>query len=190
MAILSIPTPRQEYGLAVSSSHLVYSEIVAVTSAMRKNSRWSGSSRVTSGGNPQLASSMGLRRTTSGATIGAGGRGDKRESDLMGGFEDLKREMRQVPGERNFANSISVADRRADSSSNISRYSPPPTPNPPFSIPHAYTISTIHWSHHFYRPRLSKDILHLGTHCACVTHGWARTHRAEQRSLASKIRVK
>ena len=83
--------------LAVSPTHLVFSEIIAVTSAMRKNSRWAssqpGPARVSG-----LASSMGLRTPSSGN--GATGRGehDRREAGLMAGFEQLKRDIRDAEG--------------------------------------------------------------------------------------------
>ncbi|CAE7052219.1 unnamed protein product [Rhizoctonia solani] len=75
-------------------AHIVYSEIISVTSVMRKNSRWAANSGMQRTRDAQLATSMGLRR-------GALDRqprspGPRREVDLIGGFEYLKRKIRDV----------------------------------------------------------------------------------------------
>ncbi|KAF8522156.1 hypothetical protein BU17DRAFT_45284 [Hysterangium stoloniferum] len=78
--------------IVVSPKHLVEHEILSVISAMRKNSRWA-SSRLRSARDTALASNMGLRRTNVSDT----GIGRNREDvDLMSGFEELKREMRDA----------------------------------------------------------------------------------------------
>lgn len=103
------------YNLAVPSTHLVYSEILSVTSAMRKNSRWatpaayypsSYSSSSSSARASSLASSLGLRAAVSGST---GASGDaplkgqvRRDVDLMVGFEELKRDVRASNGQSIF----------------------------------------------------------------------------------------
>ncbi|KAF9518905.1 hypothetical protein BS47DRAFT_1379647 [Hydnum rufescens UP504] len=79
------------YELSIQSSHLVYAEVIAVTSAMRKNSRWSS---LSSRGFPSVGSSMGLRRTTHQTDHRP--RDPHPESDLMGGFEQLKRALRSI----------------------------------------------------------------------------------------------
>jgi hypothetical protein len=83
------------FKLAVSPTHLVFSEIIAVTSAMRKNSRWAsaqpGPARVSG-----LASSMGLRTPPSGHGVIGRGEQDRREAILMAGFDQLKREIRDA----------------------------------------------------------------------------------------------
>ena len=84
--------------IAVSRKHLVYSEILRVTSTMRKNSRWASSTQWYTARDSALASSLGLRRT--GSSIGQENEGEKREADLMIGFLELKREVREIPSER------------------------------------------------------------------------------------------
>ncbi|KDQ13235.1 hypothetical protein BOTBODRAFT_633172 [Botryobasidium botryosum FD-172 SS1] len=79
------------FELSVSPSHLVFSEIIAVTSAMRKNSRW-GAARVPSGRSISLASNTGIRAGRTPETSQAGE--ENVEVDLMDGFESLKRDIR------------------------------------------------------------------------------------------------
>ncbi|CAE6427640.1 unnamed protein product [Rhizoctonia solani] len=77
-----------------SHTHIVYSEIISVTSVMRKNSRWATNAGIQRRRDVQLATSMGLRR---GASDGQPrSPGPRREVDLMGGFEYLKRKIRDV----------------------------------------------------------------------------------------------
>jgi brefeldin A-resistance guanine nucleotide exchange factor 1 len=89
------------FNLAVPSSHLVYSEILSVTSAMRKNSRWATpTAYFPTSTSASLASTFGLRvamnpdvgpsqpRTQSSGT----------DVELMMGFEDLKRDVRASVG--------------------------------------------------------------------------------------------
>ncbi|KAG8986904.1 GDP/GTP exchange factor for ARF, partial [Tulasnella sp. 427] len=82
--------PNSGFRMAISPSHLVWSEILSVTSAMRKNSRWASSQP----GPPRatnLATSMGLR-TPAGSGENAGRQGhDRQEAGLMSGFDELKR---------------------------------------------------------------------------------------------------
>ncbi|RUS18465.1 hypothetical protein BC937DRAFT_88745 [Endogone sp. FLAS-F59071] len=70
----------------LSWSHLVHSEIVSVTSAMRRNSRWSGMS-VSGLGMSSLGMNMGLRRGRNG---GKDGNYRNQESPLMQGFTNLR----------------------------------------------------------------------------------------------------
>ncbi|KAG8863760.1 GDP/GTP exchange factor for ARF [Tulasnella sp. 330] len=80
----------QESRLSVSNRHLVFYEIIAVTTAMRRNSRWAsaqpGLSRGTS-----LASSMGLRPPSGGNESSNNANQNKHEVALMVGFDELKR---------------------------------------------------------------------------------------------------
>ena len=81
--------------MEVSLKQLVYGELMAVTSAMRKNSRWSSSSQYYNTRDSALASDLGLKR--SGPSGGAARRGTE-EEELMSAFEQLKRELRSAPG--------------------------------------------------------------------------------------------
>ncbi|KAH9966443.1 Sec7-like domain protein [Russula dissimulans] len=79
----------------VSSGHIIYSEILSVTSMMRKNSRWSSNMQTFYTKDSALASHLGLRRpgTNNVPTPQQG----SREEDLMSGFEELKRTVRRTP---------------------------------------------------------------------------------------------
>lgn len=89
------------YNLAVPSTHLVYSEILSVTSAMRKNSRWATpAAYYPVSTRTSFASSLGLRagldvEATTAKPVG------RRDFDLMVGFEELKRNVRASNGEYN-----------------------------------------------------------------------------------------
>ncbi|KAI0736608.1 hypothetical protein C8Q72DRAFT_893220 [Fomitopsis betulina] len=74
----------------VSIKHVVLSEILAVTSVMRKNSRWALSTRSYSTRDSALASSLGLRRVRQDSSNQSTSRGST-EQELMAGFQDLKR---------------------------------------------------------------------------------------------------
>jgi brefeldin A-resistance guanine nucleotide exchange factor 1 len=82
----------------VSKKHILYAEILAVTSVMRKNSRWASSTHFVNVRDSALASNLGLRRSNPGTNFQAHGRGS-RESDLMAGFQELKRATRDIEGE-------------------------------------------------------------------------------------------
>ncbi|KAF8329795.1 uncharacterized protein EI90DRAFT_3062037 [Cantharellus anzutake] len=61
---------------------------------MRKNARWSNSSSHFYSRNTALAGNMGLRRGTHGTSERP--TRENREADLMGGFDDLRRELRHI----------------------------------------------------------------------------------------------
>ncbi|KAG6854954.1 hypothetical protein C0991_009777 [Blastosporella zonata] len=79
----------------VSFKHVLYSEILSVTTAMRKNSRWASSTHFVSSKDSTLGSNLGLRISTSNYGAQVSGRGN-REAELMGGFQELKRAVRDV----------------------------------------------------------------------------------------------
>ena len=81
----------------ISIKHVVLSEILAVTSVMRKNSRWALSTRSYSTRESALASSLGLRRVKQDASHQSTSRGST-EQELMAGFQDLKRLLKDVEG--------------------------------------------------------------------------------------------
>jgi hypothetical protein len=90
---------------AVSPKHTLYAEILAVTSAMRKNSRWASSHYSLSARDSALASSLGLRRpSTLDPSTGQSGNSER---GLMLNFQELKREINTVSGKQYFpSNSI------------------------------------------------------------------------------------
>ncbi|KAJ7702369.1 hypothetical protein B0H17DRAFT_1167206 [Mycena rosella] len=76
----------------VSHKHVLYSEILSVTSVMRKNSRWASATHFMNARDSALGSNLGLRVSNSSQSD----RRVSREADLMLGFEDLKRAVRDV----------------------------------------------------------------------------------------------
>ncbi|KAJ7684708.1 hypothetical protein DFH06DRAFT_1355274 [Mycena polygramma] len=76
----------------VSQKHVLYSEILSVTSAMRKNSRWASATHFMNTRDSALGSNLGLRVPNSSQAA----RRISREADLMLGFEDLKRAVRDT----------------------------------------------------------------------------------------------
>ncbi|KAH9951281.1 Sec7-domain-containing protein [Amylocystis lapponica] len=80
---------------SVSVKHILLSEILSVTSVMRKNSRWASSTHSFSSHDSALASSLGLRRTKQYFDKNTMERGST-EQDLMTGFQDLKRIVKDV----------------------------------------------------------------------------------------------
>ena len=78
--------------------HVMLSEILSVTSTMRKNSRWASSSLVmTVRDSPALGTNMGLRISSPAHQTRVSGRGS-REAELMAGFLELKRGVKDMHG--------------------------------------------------------------------------------------------
>ncbi|KAF8201586.1 Sec7-like domain is implicated in guanine nucleotide exchange function [Pholiota molesta] len=72
--------------------HVLLSEILSVTSTMRKNSRWASATPVMAvRDSPALGTNMGLRISSPAHQTRISGRGS-REAELMAGFIELKRE--------------------------------------------------------------------------------------------------
>jgi hypothetical protein len=85
-----------EHNEALSPGHAIYSEILSVTSVMRKNSRWSSSMQTFYTKDSALASNLGLRRPGPNSVLTP--QQGSREEDLMSGFEELKRALRTAQG--------------------------------------------------------------------------------------------
>ncbi|KAL4065359.1 hypothetical protein V8B97DRAFT_2022848 [Scleroderma yunnanense] len=79
----------------IGQKHVLLSEILAVTSTMRKNSRWAAAAHTLVARDSALAKDLGLRRGSSAVDIPRPGRLSQ-EADLMGGFQELKRTIRDV----------------------------------------------------------------------------------------------
>ncbi|KAF8644147.1 hypothetical protein AX16_008674 [Volvariella volvacea WC 439] len=79
----------------ISHKHVLYSEILSVTSAMRRNSRWASTTHFVSPRDAGLGSDLGLRISNAGLNAGATGK-VSREADLIGGFQELKRLVRDI----------------------------------------------------------------------------------------------
>src|SRR5271154_4691948 len=81
----------------ISHKHVLFSEILAVTSAMRKNSRWATFTHFVNARDSALASKLGLRLSIPSYKPQGNGRGTI-ETDLISGFQELKRAIRDVAG--------------------------------------------------------------------------------------------
>ncbi|EJD05730.1 Sec7-domain-containing protein [Fomitiporia mediterranea MF3/22] len=87
--------------LSVSKKHVICSEILSVTSAMRKNSRWAASAQTPLyARDDALAASMGLRRHGGSSDMLQGS--SKQEVLLMANFLELKREVLDAREIENF----------------------------------------------------------------------------------------
>ncbi|KAJ6525107.1 hypothetical protein DFH09DRAFT_1264292 [Mycena vulgaris] len=85
--------PSNDTRRTISPKHVLYSEIVSVTSAMRKNSRWASAIHsMPNARDSELGSNVGLRLSNSSQSV----RRVSREAYLMLGFEELKRTVRDV----------------------------------------------------------------------------------------------
>ncbi|KAG0242431.1 hypothetical protein BGW41_004160 [Actinomortierella wolfii] len=84
-------------GCEIGWSHLVHAEIISVTSAMRRNSRWSGMS-VSGLSMGSLGMNMGLR----GREYQKEGSYRNQESPLMMGFNNLRSQLSSTGGKSAF----------------------------------------------------------------------------------------
>jgi hypothetical protein len=85
---------------SVSLKHILLSEVLSVTSVMRKNSRWAMSTNTYgSFSDSTLASSFGLRRTRQYPEPYISDQGSK-EQELMRGFQELRRLVKDIDGTR------------------------------------------------------------------------------------------
>jgi golgi-specific brefeldin A-resistance guanine nucleotide exchange factor 1 len=95
--LMNQPDPPLTTRRTVSPKHVLSSEILSVTSTMRKNSRWAASTHFINTGTPALGTDLGLRITTPSSRTQRNTR-ESREADLMAGFYELKRIVRDVDG--------------------------------------------------------------------------------------------
>ena len=78
--------------------HILLSEILSITSAMRKNSRWASSTiGMTIRDSPALGTNMGLRISSPAHHTRLTGRGSK-EAELLAGFIELRRGVKEMNG--------------------------------------------------------------------------------------------
>lgn len=82
---------------SVSVKHILLSEVLSVTSVMRKNSRWALSTPSVTSRDSTLATSLGLRVSKTAPHTYASGHGST-EQELMAGFQDLKQLVKEVEG--------------------------------------------------------------------------------------------
>ena len=96
---LVIPTHKSTPALL---KHVLLSEILSVTSTMRKNLRWASSTPVmVAKDSPALGTNMGLRISSPAHQTRRSGRGS-REAELMAGFIELKRGVKDMKGWTHF----------------------------------------------------------------------------------------
>ncbi|KAI0374734.1 Sec7-domain-containing protein [Pilatotrama ljubarskyi] len=88
-------SPGISGAISVSAKHILLSEILSVTSAMRKNSRWALSTPSVTARDSTLASSLGLRVSKMPLNAHAFGRGST-EQELMAGFHNLKQLVKDI----------------------------------------------------------------------------------------------
>ncbi|KAF5358079.1 hypothetical protein D9756_001747 [Leucocoprinus leucothites] len=90
---------QSKAGRNSSIKHVLYSEILSVTSAMRKNSRWAAPTLYMGARDTAaLGSNLGLRISSPAhANIKVSARGS-REAELMGNFQELKRTVKDISG--------------------------------------------------------------------------------------------
>lgn len=83
--------------LSLPPKHVLLSEILSVTSMMRRNSRWALSTPSYPSRDSALATSLGLRVSKTIPSTYASGRGNT-EQELMAGFQDLKWLVKDIEG--------------------------------------------------------------------------------------------
>lgn len=92
------PSIHQDVERGISQKHVLFSEILSVTSMMRKNSRWATSMLFVGARDTRaLGSNLGLRISSPSRSVHLSGRGS-REDDLLAGFLELKRAVKDVDG--------------------------------------------------------------------------------------------
>ncbi|KAI8998783.1 Sec7-domain-containing protein [Trametes punicea] len=87
--------PSASISFSVSTKHVLLSEILSVTSVMRKNSRWALPVPLVSSRDSTLATSLGLRVPKAVLSSYASSHGST-EQELMAGFQDLKRLVKDI----------------------------------------------------------------------------------------------
>jgi len=88
--------------------HVFLSEILSVTTTMRKNSRWASSMLVLGvRDSPSLGTNMGLRISSPGYQPRPNARRSK-EAELIAGFLELKRSVKSVAGMAFFGSSFKL----------------------------------------------------------------------------------
>ncbi|KAI0831147.1 Sec7-domain-containing protein [Trametes gibbosa] len=88
-------SPGSSTAFSVSVKHILLSEVLSVTSVMRKNSRWALSTPSVTSRDSTLATSLGLRVSKAAPNTYASGHGST-EQELMAGFQDLKQLVKEI----------------------------------------------------------------------------------------------
>ena len=121
--------------------HVLLSEILVVTSVMRKNSRWASSTLVMAvRDTPALGTNMGLRISSPAYHTRLPGRGT-REVELMAGFIELKRAVKDMEGDVALLSTHFLR-------SHFYRYTASRSYRPPCSFLCDSSVTFIDWTHH------------------------------------------
>ena len=92
------PVTPTHQSIPAMLKHVLLSEILSVTSTMRKNSRWASSTPIMFVRDaPALGTNMGLRISSPAYQTRRSGRGSK-EAELIAGFIELKRSVKDMKG--------------------------------------------------------------------------------------------
>ncbi len=149
----------------VSKKHVLHSEILLVTSAMRRNSRWATTTHfMTPSRDPAVGTSLGLR--ISSPSIPTLLRID-READLMAGFQDLKQTINEVES------TSRLITRTLMHTVDASRYRHTATSHPSCTIPCHHTFAALDWTDNFICIVLLAPFLRMWSHfdqCCHVGH--------------------
>lgn len=171
----------------VSPKHIIYSEALAVTAVMRKNARWASSSQTYNTRDSVLASSLGLRRTGP-VRLNSEQRGNS-EDDLMLGFEELKRELRNVQGACSCVcpSRLQKLTRLYPTCSTCSRHCHLAIDHSSIPVLRHHTLTTIYGTHYLRRPFLPPQLLSLRDHIPGMPQHRPCTYRAELCGLALQV---
>jgi golgi-specific brefeldin A-resistance guanine nucleotide exchange factor 1 len=82
---------------SIAIEHIIHSEILAVTSAMRRNYRWASFAGKRPVRDDALANTLGLRRTLNYKITNENKR-ERQEAELWASLESLKRKVRDTNG--------------------------------------------------------------------------------------------
>lgn len=171
----------------VSPKHIIYSEALSVTAVMRKNARWASSSQTYNTRDSVLASSLGLRRT--GPVRSNSEQRGSSEDDLMLGFEELKRELRNVQGACSFLcpSKLQKLKRLYPSCSTCSRHHDLAIDHASVPVLRHHTLTAFYRTHHLRRTLIPPQLLSLRDHIPGMPQHRSGTHRAELCSLPLQV---
>jgi hypothetical protein len=138
--------------------HVLLSEILVVTSVMRKNSRWASSTLVMAvRDTPALGTNMGLRISSPAYHTRLPGRGT-REVELMAGFIELKRAVKDMEGGVVLISTTSFSYRQIF---NVYRYTASRSYRPPCSLFCDSSVTFIDWTYHLVSTFCTTQLLRL-----------------------------
>lgn len=178
---MDIPASTGMAATSVSMKHVLLSEILSVTSVMRKNSRWASSAHSFSPRDSALASSLGLRRTKQYFDSDPLERGST-EQELMTGFQDLKRLVKDLQGQfsscPNSFRCLTKSYRRTIITFDLSS----------FSLLRNHSVASIDRAYHIRRALRTPYVFPMRPRLADVPLSTTFSIRAEQCNLSLQVR--